>query len=179
MNSQCLIDTTNFINIKNYFKIFLSIFAFFSTKWRTFFFLPQIYFGITHYSWKKRIFFLIEFFMLWYTILCKKFGKICSKLCFIYLYLFSNCKPFCTIIIFLKVFNHTYPLLTHNGKIYIIYDWILLTIGHVSTNLSWRVKHCVSIYLKREKESSKASFHIRKKDILERPHSLASVNDTI
>ncbi len=100
-------------------------------------------------------------------------------MCFIYLYLFSNCKPFCTIIIFLRVFNHTYPLLTHNGKIYIIYDCILLTTGHVSTNLSWRVKHCVSIYLKWEKESSKASFQIRKKDILERPHSLASVNHTI
>jgi hypothetical protein len=46
MESQCLIDTTNFIQTKNHFIHFLSIFAFF---WYIvmYIFFPQIYFGIT------------------------------------------------------------------------------------------------------------------------------------
>jgi hypothetical protein len=36
MKSQCLVNTTNFINIKNYFNHFINIFSFFSTLWHTF-----------------------------------------------------------------------------------------------------------------------------------------------
>ncbi len=43
-------------------------------------FLSQICFGTTQYKLKRRNLFLIEFFMLWTTILCKKFGKRCSKI---------------------------------------------------------------------------------------------------
>jgi hypothetical protein len=31
-------------------------------------------------SWKEDFVFLLEFFMLWTTILCKKFGKKCFKI---------------------------------------------------------------------------------------------------
>jgi hypothetical protein len=36
--------------------------------------------GITQYKLEQGIFFLIEFFVLWSTILCKKMGKVCSKI---------------------------------------------------------------------------------------------------
>jgi len=62
MESQCWIDTTNFINTKNHFNHFWSIFAFFSTN----IFLPQIYFGITQYKLKK--WFFLWFNFLWYNL---------------------------------------------------------------------------------------------------------------
>jgi hypothetical protein len=36
MESQCLVDTINFIKTKNHFNHFLNIFAFFNTQWHTF-----------------------------------------------------------------------------------------------------------------------------------------------
>jgi hypothetical protein len=43
-------------------------------------FLPQIYFGTSQYKLKKGIFFVIEFFVLKSTILCKKFERICFNM---------------------------------------------------------------------------------------------------
>jgi uncharacterized membrane protein YjdF len=40
----------------------------------------QIYFGIRQYKLEQGNFFLIEFFVLWSTILCKTFEKICFKI---------------------------------------------------------------------------------------------------
>jgi hypothetical protein len=42
--------------------------------------LSQIYFGITQYKLERGVLFLIEFFMLWTTILYNFFGKRCPKI---------------------------------------------------------------------------------------------------
>jgi hypothetical protein len=49
--SQCLIDTTNFIKTKNHFNHFLSIFAFFCHKYTL---------ELHYISWKKNIFFQLN-----------------------------------------------------------------------------------------------------------------------
>jgi len=51
MESQCLIDTINFIKIKNHFNHFLNIFAFLLHS--DIHFLPQVYFGISQYKLEK------------------------------------------------------------------------------------------------------------------------------
>jgi hypothetical protein len=79
MESQCLINITNFIKTKNHFNHFLSIFAFFLYIVRHIF-LSQIYFEITQYKFEKIIFFLIELILLWSTILCIFKKKLCSKI---------------------------------------------------------------------------------------------------
>ncbi len=57
MESQCLIDITNFIKIKNHFNHFLRIFTFFSALWHIY--IAKIYFNITLYEIKKCNFFCI------------------------------------------------------------------------------------------------------------------------
>jgi hypothetical protein len=79
MESYRLINITNFIKTKKYFNHFLSIFAFFSTYWHTFFSTINIL-GITQYKLEKRILFFIWIFCVISTILYKKIGKICSKI---------------------------------------------------------------------------------------------------
>jgi len=78
MESQCLIYITIFIKTKNHFNHFFSIFASFSTHWCTFFW-HKYTLESHNISWKK-YFLIIQLFMLWSTILCKIFGKICFKI---------------------------------------------------------------------------------------------------
>jgi hypothetical protein len=66
-------DTTNFSKTTNHFNHFLSIFTFFYCI-VMYIFLSQIYFGTTQYK-LEFLFFLFEFFELWFTILCKKIAK--------------------------------------------------------------------------------------------------------
>ncbi len=74
MKSQCLIDTTNFIKIKNHVNHLKENLHFLIHNFT--FFATNILWNHTIQVGKKKIF-SIEFFVLWSTILCKMFGKIC------------------------------------------------------------------------------------------------------
>jgi hypothetical protein len=56
MESQCLVDITNFINIKKHFNHFLNIFASFN-NYDTYIYIAQIYRNITTYEILKCNFF--------------------------------------------------------------------------------------------------------------------------
>jgi hypothetical protein len=75
MESQCLINITNFIKAKNHFNHFLSIFAFFHMLQWIFFWHK---YTLTSHHIKKITVISLEFdlFRFWPTIICKKIMKI-------------------------------------------------------------------------------------------------------
>jgi hypothetical protein len=71
MESQCFVDTTNFIKIKNHFNHFLTIFAFFDTSWHIYFWHK---YSLTshHIRFKNVVSLEFDLFGFWPTIICKK-----------------------------------------------------------------------------------------------------------
>jgi hypothetical protein len=74
MESQCLVDITNFIKIKNDFNHFLNIFSFFNTLWR--FFWHKYTIKSLHMKFKNVISLTFHCFGFWSTIICKIIVKI-------------------------------------------------------------------------------------------------------